>query len=160
MGRVVKSLNPSESQIQCAFIDWFRAKFPKNMIFAVPNGGSRNKLEAINLKRQGVLAGVPDICIPFFEIANKGFGIEGNISLWIELKSPKNYPTEKQREVMRKLHDSALHIVLWSDSLDDLIGFFTELSDKDRKKPMDYYVLMPENCDDERYHFKLVFDKF
>jgi hypothetical protein len=31
--------------------------------FAVPNGGSRNLLEAVNLKRQGLRAGVPDLCI-------------------------------------------------------------------------------------------------
>ncbi len=32
--------------------------------FAVPNGGRRNKAEAILLKRSGVKAGVPDIVIP------------------------------------------------------------------------------------------------
>jgi hypothetical protein len=31
--------------------------------FAVPNGGSRNLLEAVNLKRQGVRGGVPDLVI-------------------------------------------------------------------------------------------------
>jgi len=31
--------------------------------FAVPNGGSRNKLEAINLKREGVKAGVSDLVV-------------------------------------------------------------------------------------------------
>jgi len=32
-------------------------------VFAVPNGGSRNKIEALNLKRQGVSAGVPDLFV-------------------------------------------------------------------------------------------------
>jgi hypothetical protein len=31
--------------------------------FAIPNGGSRNKLEAINMKREGIKAGVSDLCI-------------------------------------------------------------------------------------------------
>jgi len=29
--------------------------------FAIPNGGSRNKMEAVNLKREGVKAGVSDM---------------------------------------------------------------------------------------------------
>ena len=31
--------------------------------FAIPNGGSRHKLEAINLKKEGVKSGVSDLCI-------------------------------------------------------------------------------------------------
>jgi len=31
--------------------------------FAIPNGGSRNKIEAVNLKREGVKAGVSDLCV-------------------------------------------------------------------------------------------------
>lgn len=31
--------------------------------FSVANGGSRNMLEAINLKKQGVRAGVSDLCV-------------------------------------------------------------------------------------------------
>lgn len=31
--------------------------------FAIPNGGSRNKLEAVNMKKEGVRAGVSDMCI-------------------------------------------------------------------------------------------------
>ena len=47
-------------------------------MYAVPNGGSRNRLEAANLKRQGVKAGVPDIVLP---VARKGYH-----GLYIELK--------------------------------------------------------------------------
>jgi len=38
---------------------------PLKWMYAVPNGGSRNLLEAVHLKRQGVKAGVPDICLPY-----------------------------------------------------------------------------------------------
>ena len=34
------------------------------LMFHVPNGGSRDVREAHNLKMQGVKAGVPDICLP------------------------------------------------------------------------------------------------
>lgn len=47
------------------------------VVFHVPNGGSRNAMEASNLKTQGVLAGVPDLVIvmPFGEI------------IWVEMKA-------------------------------------------------------------------------
>ena len=41
------------------------AKYPcLTLLHHIPNGGSRNQLEARNLKLQGVKSGVPDICLP------------------------------------------------------------------------------------------------
>ncbi len=57
-------------------------------IFAIPNGGSRHVVEAVNLKRQGVRAGIPDLCIP---MARQGYH-----ALYIELKVGKNKPTPSQ----------------------------------------------------------------
>ena len=56
-------MKSNEGQLQSACIKWFRLQYPKlkPYLFAVPNGGSRNKIEAVNLKRQGVLPGVADI---------------------------------------------------------------------------------------------------
>ena len=34
----------------------------------IPNGGKRDKRTAVALKRQGVKAGVPDICLPVASI--------------------------------------------------------------------------------------------
>lgn len=65
-------------------------------IFAIPNGGSRNKLEAANLKRQGVKAGVPDLCVP---VARRGFH-----GLFIEMKYGKNKTTPKQDEWLETLN--------------------------------------------------------
>lgn len=47
------------------------------VVFHIPNGGSRNAMEASNLKTQGVLAGVPDLCIvlPCGEV------------IWVEMKA-------------------------------------------------------------------------
>lgn len=52
---------PTEAQEQLALIQWMNIKNIE--YFAVPNGGSRHKLEAINLKRQGVKAGVSDMVV-------------------------------------------------------------------------------------------------
>lgn len=52
---------PSEHHQQCALIEWFRYAHPSFTIFAIPNGGIRNKITASKLKREGVMAGVADL---------------------------------------------------------------------------------------------------
>lgn len=50
-----------EANEQEALFRWaafVRGRFPEiDLLYHVPNGGSRNRLEAANLKRQGVKAG-------------------------------------------------------------------------------------------------------
>lgn len=46
------------------------------MIFAIPTGGSRHILEAVNLKRQGVKKGIPDIFVDFPSGSYHGLRIE------------------------------------------------------------------------------------
>jgi len=58
---MISTKYPSEHEEQVAFINWFRSKYPNYFIFAVPNGGNRNKIEASRLKKEGVTAGVPDL---------------------------------------------------------------------------------------------------
>jgi hypothetical protein len=90
----------SEATEQIALIRWCdlqKCKYPGlGLIFAIPNGGSRHKLEAANLKRQGVKAGVPDLCLP----VPKG----GYNGLFIELKYGKNKATDKQKEWIKELN--------------------------------------------------------
>lgn len=54
-----------ESQIQQSCVRWFRMQFPDIalLLFAVPNGGARNKREAGILKGEGVTAGVADVIL-------------------------------------------------------------------------------------------------
>lgn len=54
-----------ESQIQQSCVKWFRLQFPEIglLLFAVPNGGARNKREAGILKGEGVTAGVVDMIL-------------------------------------------------------------------------------------------------
>ena len=54
-----------ESQIQQSCVKWFRLQFPEIglLLFAVPNGGARNKREAGILKGEGVTAGVADMIL-------------------------------------------------------------------------------------------------
>lgn len=69
---------PSEADIQTAIVIAIRRACPSVYVAAIPNGGSRHKLEAINMKRQGVRAGVPDLLI---------IGPTGTHG-WLEVKKP------------------------------------------------------------------------
>lgn len=86
----------TEAQHQSAVIAWANhpatlKKYPEMArLFHVPNGGSRNKLEAHNLKLQGVKPGVPDLFLP----ASRG-GFHG---LFIEMKSENGRLSEYQKD--------------------------------------------------------------
>lgn len=72
------------------------AEYPElRLMFAIPNGGSRHKAEAANLKRQGVKAGVPDICLP---VARQGYH-----ALFIEMKKDSGKPTREQLDWVASL---------------------------------------------------------
>ena len=74
-----------------------KGKYPMlSLLFAIPNGGSRHRLEAINLKKQGLKSGVPDIFLPY---ANKKYH-----GLFIELKYGKNKASEKQKAWINELN--------------------------------------------------------
>lgn len=77
-----RGLAPTEHEEQAAVIAWARqneARLPDlALLFAVPNGGHRDKATARLLAAEGVRAGVPDLCMP---VMRHGCG-----ALWIELK--------------------------------------------------------------------------
>ena len=68
----------SEASHQEGFITWFRFKFPDVLIFHIPNGEQRALSVGVRLKKQGVVAGVPDLFIPawgcFIEMKRKEGG--------------------------------------------------------------------------------------
>jgi hypothetical protein len=53
----------AESSEQIAFVARIRQFYPDVIVFAIPNGGGRKITEAVRLKAEGVLAGVPDLFI-------------------------------------------------------------------------------------------------
>lgn len=69
-------LIPSEHVEQRNLVMWFRQTYRGTRIFAIPNGGFRNKVVAAKLKIEGVSPGVPDLYVPAWR-------------LWIEMKRIK-----------------------------------------------------------------------
>lgn len=81
----MEKIIPTEHQEQVALVQWMRLQHPAHWIFAVPNGGTRNKAEAQNLRREGVTAGVPDLFIP-------------SLKLFIEMKRKKGSTVSKEQK--------------------------------------------------------------
>lgn len=81
-----------ESSLQTQCVKWFRYQYPHLVIYAVPNGGSRNVREAQRLKSEGVLAGVADLTIL----------LPQGKSLYIEMKVKGNRQTPNQKEFQQK----------------------------------------------------------
>lgn len=99
---------------QIALVDWSKQYWvPKNnfklgeIMYAIPNGGSRNAVEGYRLKLQGVLAGIPDLHIP---IARKGYH-----GMYIENKSPDGTISDNQEEKIRLLKHLGYYVIVSHD---------------------------------------------
>ena len=91
---------PTEDQEQMTVMSWaHRTKFKdgrlSDYLFHIPNGGSRNIIEATKLKKMGVKAGVPDLQL----IVPNGL-VHG---LWIELKAKKGTLQPSQKIMIQRL---------------------------------------------------------
>lgn len=92
-------ITASESTEQTYLFRWAmlaQCKYPElKLLYHIPNGGSRHPIEAANLKRQGVKAGVPDLCLPVARGDYHG--------LYLELKAGRNQPSEQQTQCLDAL---------------------------------------------------------
>lgn len=87
-----------EHHEQVATVDFLTLMRPKVFFYAIPNGGSRNKIEAANLKKEGVTAGIPDLCI-----CQPRKGYHG---LYIEMKQKDGGRlTKEQKEKIAELNE-------------------------------------------------------
>lgn len=79
-----------EHDIQVMCVEWFRAAYPDNRLdlFAIGNGGRRDAVTGAMLKREGVTAGVADLCLA---IPRHGFGC-----LFVEMKTRTGKQEESQ----------------------------------------------------------------
>lgn len=107
-------MKQDEARLQGAAVTYLRTALPdRAIVFAVPNGGSRDKREAARLKWQGVLPGVPDLIVM---IDGRTFGIE--------LKAPKGRLSEDQKNIADKF---TANDIPWTvaRSLDEIEAFLT-----------------------------------
>jgi hypothetical protein len=106
-----------EDKEQIALFKWASlARMPSGYfiseyLFAIPNGGKRNILEASRLKKQGVKKGISDMFLP---IPSKGFH-----GLWIELKAKEGKATKEQVEWLDKMATQGYAAIIcygWQDA--------------------------------------------
>lgn len=91
-GRVRRHPSDGEHRLQCACVRWFAYAHPelRGRLFAVPNGGRRDKVSAARLKAEGVVAGVSDLIL----LKSNG----SHCALLIEMKDGKGRQSESQKE--------------------------------------------------------------
>ena len=86
---------------QKAVIRWFRLQYRDALIFAIPNGGQRHIAVAAKLKAEGVLPGIPDLCI-----------INENEVFFVEMKTVKGKLSTAQKEMIGKLSELGIITVV------------------------------------------------
>lgn len=85
----------TEAQHQANVMKWsqqpsVRREWPElALLHHIPNGGTRDLVEARHLKEQGVKAGVPDLCLPVPRGRYHG--------LYIEMKTEKGRASDAQK---------------------------------------------------------------
>lgn len=81
-----------ESALQKNCVQWFRLQFPQmaRLLFSVPNGGKRSRVEAAIMKAEGTVGGVADLIL----LVPRG----KYHSLCIEMKQGKGSQTANQKE--------------------------------------------------------------
>jgi hypothetical protein len=89
----------SEHLEQVEFIQWMRRTHPNHRIFAIPNGGLRSKSVAMQMKAEGVTAGVPDLFVPslkaFIEMKrSKGGQVSETQQDWLSYLKSVGYQTK------------------------------------------------------------------
>ena len=78
---------------QSIFVNYVRNKYTNLLIFAIPNGGMRHPVEALKLKHEGVVPGIPDLFVP-------------ELKLFIEMKREIGHFKKYQREISEQLQKS------------------------------------------------------
>ena len=111
----------SEDTEQIAVIGWANYavnRYPElKWLHHIPNGGSRNRLEAVKLKQMGVRAGVSDLCLPY----PKGM----YCGLYIEMKFGNNRQQETQKEFLRDMAEAG-HFVATCYSAEEAVKVIEE----------------------------------
>ncbi len=108
-----------EHRIQCACVNWFRLQYPTHAtaLFAVPNGGRRDRVSGAKLKAEGVLPGVSDLILLLPRGRHHG--------LLIEMKTERGKQSQAQRDWQRDMvHRGYKYMVI--RSIDEFIDRVTD----------------------------------
>lgn len=97
----------SEAKIQGEIYRWYNNTYclktnePRCLIFSVPNGGTRNHVEATQLKATGLLPGVSDLIVIHATYSHE-WGLVRRV-LFIEVKTETGKQTPQQIEFQERI---------------------------------------------------------
>lgn len=119
---------PTEAQEQTTLFQWAALmihRWPElRLLHAIPNGGSRNPIEARHLKEQGVKAGIPDIFLPCARGEWHG--------IYIEMKRRKGgRVSDEQREMIRLLIEQGYKAVVcygWEEAKNVIVEYMNDVA--------------------------------
>ena len=117
---------PTEAQEQTTLFQWaalMTHRWPElRTMYHIPNGGSRNAIEAARLKAQGVKAGIPDIFLPCARGSWHG--------LYIEMKRRKGgRVSDEQRDMIRLLIEQGYKAVVcygWEEAKTVIVEYMKD----------------------------------
>jgi hypothetical protein len=95
--------------MQSELVRWFRNTYDV-LLIAIPNGDYRSWRTGAKLKREGVVAGTPDLILAYPN--DHAYG------LFLELKQRGNRPSEAQVDVLDQLR-AVGYEAWWCDAYDD-----------------------------------------
>lgn len=91
---------PTEQQEQEAVMAWAdenKGRWPAlEWLFHVPNGGYRNEWTAVQMRRAGLKAGVPDLLLPVSKLREDG-GTYHGLAIELKRRDHSNAPTAEQK---------------------------------------------------------------
>ena len=94
VARLRKSIEHTE---QVKLVQRVRAFYPDVIIASIPNGGDRTALERVRLHSEGVLAGMPDLCV--LE------ALGGYYGLFVEMKTATGQQSKEQKALQLQLNN-------------------------------------------------------
>jgi hypothetical protein len=95
VARLRQSIEHTE---QVKLVQRVRAFYPDVIIAAIPNGGDRTASERVRLHQEGVLAGMPDLCV----LEPCG----GHHGLFVEMKTATGQQSKEQKALQFQLNNS------------------------------------------------------
>lgn len=96
-----------EDRLQAEIVAWFTNQYclkhhkPRYMIFSIPNGGNRNKIEAMKFKATGLLAGASDLVV-----------VLPNVIAFVELKTEIGVQSDPQIDFEERITELGFEYII------------------------------------------------
>ena len=122
MARINTAGAGSESQEQAQLVFWWkmagRRLAPSVVLASIPNGGARSAITGARLKREGLVAGMPDMVLLCARCGRHG--------LFIEMKTACGRVSQSQRDLFPLLEAQGYGVVVahgWKEAAEAVTAY-------------------------------------